>query len=178
PDPGVDCLSQGLTFRGAVVAVVDGVGAPEGRERAGEDLDSASVGHVDQVAVAGLDLRCRHFGVVGYRAPGVRIPAEPNVVDPLEEEYFFHSGLRQRVSLEAVFGAHAEAGGAVEDTVTADALVHHRWRVVAEYGVNAAGQVVRPAGVSIDLRLVAVGDRVPECDHRAGCGRVVHVQAV
>ena len=89
-----------------------------------------------------------------------------DVVDALHEHNPLESGRREHVAVEPRQRVRAEQvlGVIVQDAVAADAGVHHAYRRSARARGETLRQPVRPALVAVDLRMIAVGDRVAERD--------------
>src|SRR5665213_437857 len=63
----------------------------------------------------------------------------------------------------------------MQDAIAADALVHHAEGTPALARDEAAGELIGPAMIGVELRYVAVGERIAERDDAAGCGGRLHL---
>ena len=154
-DPLVDGLAHLLAGGGLIFC------ADEGCEGGSEDFDAVGMSAGGELAEAGDEF----FGgndVVGFGGIG----GVADVVDAFHDNEVLDAGLGEDVAVEA--GEGGGAGGVVEDTVAADALVEDAEIFCLLVGLEAGGEDVGPAGVGVAGAVGAVGDAIAEGDDGGG----------
>ena len=164
-DEGVEGLAHGFNLVGGVA---------EGGEGAADYFDAVIVCAEDHLlhradeVVGGDEREVGRSGSGGASGP-------VHIVDALEDEEVFDSGLGDDVAVEA--GECADACAVAEDAVSGDALVDDGDFGGGGIGYESLGEDAGPAAIGVGCGGGAVGDGVAEGYDGVGVGGCLDVDA-